>query len=103
MGNLLYYAIVFLVVALVAAFLGFGGVAGTAMGGCQASVLGRHRSIRRIDGCWPHQATLASTGSTPRGAQRSGMHNMVMNQFMPAHHGFSSGLLSMKADSWFLT
>jgi uncharacterized membrane protein YtjA (UPF0391 family) len=30
MGNLLYWAIVFLVVALVAAFLGFGGVAGTA-------------------------------------------------------------------------
>lgn len=32
-GNLIYYAIVFLVVALVAAFLGFGGVAGTAMSG----------------------------------------------------------------------
>jgi uncharacterized membrane protein YtjA (UPF0391 family) len=29
MGNLLHYAVVFLVVALVAAFLGFGGVAGT--------------------------------------------------------------------------
>jgi uncharacterized membrane protein YtjA (UPF0391 family) len=35
MGNLLYYAIVFLVVALVAAFLGFGGVAGTAMEGAR--------------------------------------------------------------------
>lgn len=35
MGNLLHYAIVFLVVALVAAFLGFGGVAGTAMQGAQ--------------------------------------------------------------------
>ena len=32
-GNLIYYAIIFLVVALVAAFLGFGGVAGTAMSG----------------------------------------------------------------------
>ncbi len=35
MGNLLNYAIVFLVVALVAAFLGFGGVAGTAMEGAR--------------------------------------------------------------------
>jgi uncharacterized membrane protein YtjA (UPF0391 family) len=31
MGNLLHYAIVFLVVALVAAAIGFGGVAGFAM------------------------------------------------------------------------
>ncbi len=35
MGNLLNYAIVFLVVALIAAFLGFGGVAGTAMDGAR--------------------------------------------------------------------
>jgi uncharacterized membrane protein YtjA (UPF0391 family) len=35
MGNLLHWAVVFLVVALVAAFLGFGGVAGTAMSGAQ--------------------------------------------------------------------
>lgn len=35
MGNLLHYAIIFLVVALVAAFLGFGGVAGTAMDGAR--------------------------------------------------------------------
>lgn len=35
MGSLLYYAIAFLVVALVAAFLGFGGVAGTAMEGAR--------------------------------------------------------------------
>ena len=35
MGNLLHYAIGFLVVALVAAFLGFGGVAGTAMEGAR--------------------------------------------------------------------
>jgi uncharacterized membrane protein YtjA (UPF0391 family) len=35
MGNLLYYAVVFLVVALVAAFLGFGGVADTAMEGAR--------------------------------------------------------------------
>lgn len=34
-GNLLHYAIVFLVVALVAAFFGFGGVAGTAMEGAR--------------------------------------------------------------------
>ena len=32
-GDLIYYAIVFLIVALVAAALGFGGVAGTAMSG----------------------------------------------------------------------
>ena len=35
MGNLLHYAVVFLVVALAAAFLGFGGVAGTAMEGAR--------------------------------------------------------------------
>lgn len=35
MGSLLHYAVVFLVVALVAAFFGFGGVAGTAMDGAR--------------------------------------------------------------------
>lgn len=35
MGNLLHWAVVFLVVALVAAFLGFGGVAGTAIEGAR--------------------------------------------------------------------
>ncbi len=35
MGSLFHWAIVFLVVALVAALFGFGGVAGTAMGGAQ--------------------------------------------------------------------
>jgi uncharacterized membrane protein YtjA (UPF0391 family) len=34
-GNLLHWAIIFLVVALVAGLLGFGGVAGTAMQGAQ--------------------------------------------------------------------
>jgi uncharacterized membrane protein YtjA (UPF0391 family) len=32
-GNLIYYALVLIVVALLAAFFGFGGVASTAMGG----------------------------------------------------------------------
>jgi uncharacterized membrane protein YtjA (UPF0391 family) len=32
-GNLVYYALVLIVIALVAAVLGFGGVASTAMGG----------------------------------------------------------------------
>lgn len=35
MGNLLHWAVVFLVVAIVAALLGFGGVAGTAMEGAR--------------------------------------------------------------------
>jgi uncharacterized membrane protein YtjA (UPF0391 family) len=35
MGNLLHYALVFLVVALVAAAVGFGGVAGVAMDGAR--------------------------------------------------------------------
>jgi uncharacterized membrane protein YtjA (UPF0391 family) len=35
MGNLLYWAVVFLVVALIAAALGFGGVAGTAIEGAR--------------------------------------------------------------------
>jgi uncharacterized membrane protein YtjA (UPF0391 family) len=34
-GNLLHWALIFLVVALVAALLGFGGVAGTAMEGAR--------------------------------------------------------------------
>ena len=40
MGNLLHYAIVFLVIALVAALFGFGGVAGTAMEGARSDGLG---------------------------------------------------------------
>lgn len=35
MGNLLHYAVVFLIIALVAAFLGFGGVAGAATDGAR--------------------------------------------------------------------
>jgi uncharacterized membrane protein YtjA (UPF0391 family) len=35
MGNLLHYAIVFLIVAIVAALFGFGGVAGVAVQGAQ--------------------------------------------------------------------
>lgn len=35
MGNLLHYAVIFLVVAIVAALFGFGGIAGTAMGGAK--------------------------------------------------------------------
>lgn len=35
LGSLLHWAIIFLVVALVAALLGFGGVAGTAMEGAR--------------------------------------------------------------------
>ena len=35
MGNLLYWAIVFLMMALIAAFLGFGGVAGVATEGAR--------------------------------------------------------------------
>lgn len=35
MGNLLHYAVIFLIVAIAAAFFGFGGVAGTAMEGAR--------------------------------------------------------------------
>ena len=35
MGNLLYWAVLFLIISLVAAALGFGGVAGTAMEGAR--------------------------------------------------------------------
>jgi uncharacterized membrane protein YtjA (UPF0391 family) len=34
-GNLLYWAVIFLIIALVGAALGFGGVAGTAMEGAR--------------------------------------------------------------------
>jgi uncharacterized membrane protein YtjA (UPF0391 family) len=35
MGNLLHYAVVFLIVAIIAAVFGFGGVAGVAVEGAQ--------------------------------------------------------------------
>ncbi len=35
MGSLLHYAILFLIVAVIAAFFGFGGLAGTAMEGAR--------------------------------------------------------------------
>jgi uncharacterized membrane protein YtjA (UPF0391 family) len=35
MGNFLYWAVIFLIIALVAAFLGFGGVAGVATEGAR--------------------------------------------------------------------
>jgi len=35
MGNLLHWAVVFLIIAVLAALFGFGGVAGTAMGGAK--------------------------------------------------------------------
>lgn len=35
MGTLFHWAVIFLIVALVAAFLGFGGIAGTAMEGAR--------------------------------------------------------------------
>ena len=38
MGNLLYWAVVFLIVAIVAAIFGFGGVAGTAVEGARILV-----------------------------------------------------------------
>jgi uncharacterized membrane protein YtjA (UPF0391 family) len=37
-GNLIYYALVLIVVALIAALFGFGGVASTAMGGAHLLV-----------------------------------------------------------------
>ena len=38
MGNLLYWAVVFLIIAIVAAIFGFGGVAGTAVEGARILV-----------------------------------------------------------------
>lgn len=35
MGNLLYWAVIFLIIAIIGAALGFGGVAGTAMSGAR--------------------------------------------------------------------
>ena len=58
-GNLIYYALVLIVIALVAALLGFGGVAGTAMSrGSSAHLGGRgHRHCgRRVR---PHPSSLA--------------------------------------------
>jgi uncharacterized membrane protein YtjA (UPF0391 family) len=35
LGNLLYWAVIFLIIAIIGAALGFGGVAGTAMAGAR--------------------------------------------------------------------
>ena len=35
-GNLIYYALVLIVIAILAALFGFGGVAGTAMSGAES-------------------------------------------------------------------
>ena len=63
MGNLLYYAIVFLVVALVAAALGFGGVAGTAMEGAPLHPKARLGDPR------PGPTTMKKSGLGRRGVQ----------------------------------
>jgi len=68
MGNLLYYAIVFLVVALVAAALGFGGVAGTAMEGADCS-FGSHWYFRGVGGRRPGPTTMKKSGLGRRGVQ----------------------------------
>ena len=73
-GNLLYYAIVLIVVAIVAALLGFGGVASTAMGGAHLLIwvavvilivgvvfaLVRRVLIRRSR--FPREITIATQG-----------------------------------------
>ena len=48
MGNLLYWAVIFLIIALVAAFLGFGGVAGVATDGRPHPLLGCDHPRRSI-------------------------------------------------------
>jgi hypothetical protein len=47
-GNLLHWAVVFLAVAIIAALLGFGGVAGTADGRREDALLGRARPARHL-------------------------------------------------------
>ena len=70
-GNLIYYALVLIVIALVAAFLGFGGVAGTAMGGRTCSF--GSRSSSSLSGlCSPSFAELklGATRAPNRGRSR---------------------------------
>ena len=81
MGNMLYYAIVFLVVALVAAFLGFGGVAGTAMEGGAPSVLGRDHPVRRLADCRYYPESLTTMISAPA---RLGSERPVSRHARPA-------------------
>ena len=57
-------SIVFLVVALVAAFLGFGGVAGNGRGA--PSVLGRDRPVRRIADCRYYSESLTTNYGAAR-------------------------------------
>ena len=69
MGNLLYYAIVFLVVALVAAALGFGGVAGTAMEGARLLFRVALVTFRGVGGRWLGPATVKKSGLGRHGVQ----------------------------------
>ena len=59
-GNLIYYALVLIVIALVAAMLGFGGVAGTAMSGAHLLHLGGGRHRHRGRSVRPHTQSLSS-------------------------------------------
>ena len=58
-GNLIYYALVLIVIALVAALLGFGGVAGTAMSGAHLLIWLAVVIVDRRRRVCPHSSSLA--------------------------------------------
>ena len=51
------WAIAFLVIALIAAALGFGGVAGTAIVAAKLDIRGGHRSVFGVGGAWARRTT----------------------------------------------
>ena len=55
-GNMLYWALIFLVIAIVAGVLGFGGVAGAASEDRSCPVLDRDHPLDRFADLWPAAA-----------------------------------------------
>jgi hypothetical protein len=82
-GNLIYYALVLIVVALLAALFGFGGVSATAMSGAHLGRRGGDRDRRRA---------LAD-------APRPGLTVSARAERQPAHHGATTELLAQRVDS----
>src|ERR1700730_13146691 len=65
-GNLLHWAVVFLAVAIIAALLGFGGVAGTADGRREDALLGRARPARHLARLRTYPQRLGATARIER-------------------------------------
>ena len=64
-GNLLYYALVALVIAIIAAVLGFGGIAGAAAGIAKILFLHLHRDLHHRSNHEFHRKRDSAVGLAP--------------------------------------